>query len=49
VVLAAGLRVVPRQLDAVALDVVDGADELVVGADDFHVLSDKQGIHANFS
>jgi len=40
------LRVVPRQLDAPVLDVVDRADGLPVGADDFHVLADFLGIHA---
>ncbi len=46
---AAGLRVVPGELDAVAFDMVDGADRLAVGADDFHVLSDEGGVHATFS
>src|SRR6478735_3093393 len=32
--------VLPRQLDAVALDAVDGADMCSVLADNFHVLSD---------
>src|SRR5688572_26840986 len=46
VMLAAGLRVVLRELDAVALDVVDGADGLAVGADDLHVLADIGNVHA---
>ena len=39
-VAAAGIRVVLGQQDAVALDLVDGADMLAVRPDDLHMLVD---------
>ena len=41
---AHGLQVELGQFDAVALDVVDAADVMIVGADDFHVLADLGGL-----
>ena len=45
VVLALRLRVVFRQLDFIAFDVVYRADGLPVGAHDFHVLADVGQVH----
>jgi len=39
-----GTRILLGQLDAVALDLVDGADMDAVGADDFHMFLDLAGV-----